>query len=73
MDKNTMLFLIILLLVLVVVGYLFWRSYEESRVANEYDRGAAWAGSAASMASSAATALSAIFGKPNTGKPNTGK
>lgn len=63
MDKNTMIFLTIVLLIVVVVGYLFWRSYERSRISNEYDRGGAWANSAASMTQSAAGVLSSIFGK----------
>lgn len=63
MDRNTMIFLIVLLLIVTVVGYLFWRSYEKTKVANEYDRGAAWASSASSMAGSAAAVLSSIFGK----------
>lgn len=63
MDKNTMIFLTIILLIVVVVGYLFWRSYEQQRIANEYDRGSAWANSAASMAGSAAGVFKSIFGK----------
>lgn len=63
MDKNTMIFLTIVLLIVVVVGYLFWRSYEEKQISNEYDRGGAWANSAASMTQSAANALVRIFGR----------
>lgn len=62
MDKNTMIFLLVVFLVLAVVGYLFWKSYEQTKVANEYDRGSAWASSAASMANSAANVLSSIYG-----------
>lgn len=63
MDKNTMIFLTIILLIVVVVGYLFWRSYEENRQTNKYDSNAAWANSAASMTQSVGNVLSSIFGK----------
>ena len=58
-----MVFLLIVLLILMVVGYLFWRSYEEKKVANEYDRGSAWAGTVASLGQTAGGVLTSIFGR----------
>lgn len=47
MDKNTMVFLIIVLFVVVVVGFLFWKSYESQKAAtNKYDAESAIAESA---------------------------
>lgn len=63
MDKNTMIFLIIILLIALVVGFLFWKSYNERQVSNEYDSNAAWANSAASMTQSVGNVFSSIWGK----------
>lgn len=53
MDKNTMVFLLIVLAVVVVVGILFWRSYESQKTeTNKSDVGVAIANSAGSAATS---------------------
>lgn len=53
MDKNTLVFLIIVLAAVVVVGFLFWKSYEPQKAAtNKSDVGVAIAESAGSAASS---------------------
>lgn len=62
MDKNTMIFLIIILLIAFVVGYLFWKSYEDKTKTTEYDPSVAWASSAASMTQSVGNVFSNIFG-----------
>ncbi len=47
MDKNTLVFLIIVLAVVVVVGFLFWRSYESQKAeTNRSDVGVAIADNA---------------------------
>ncbi len=47
MDKNTLVFLLIVLAVVTVVGILFWKSYESQRAeTNKYDAISAWADSA---------------------------
>lgn len=63
MEKNTMIFLIIILLIAFVVGYLFWKSYEDKTAkTTEYDPSVAWANSAASMTQSVGNVFSNIFG-----------
>ena len=48
MDKNTMVFLLVAFLVIMVVAFLLWKNYSESRPAtNRYDAISAWADSAA--------------------------
>ncbi len=63
MEKNTMIFLIIILLIALVVGYLFWRSYEEKKLSTEYDPSIAWANSTAKMVGSVGNVFSSIFGR----------
>lgn len=47
MDKNTLVFLLIVLAVVTVVGILFWKSYESQRAeTNKSDVGVAIATSA---------------------------
>lgn len=47
MDKNTLVFLLIVLAVVTVVGVLFWKSYESQRAeTNKSDVGVAIANNA---------------------------
>lgn len=53
MDKNTLVFLLIVLAVVTVVGILFWKSYESQKAeTNRSDVGVAIANSAGNAASS---------------------
>lgn len=63
MEKNTMIFLIIILLIAVVIGYFFWKDYEEKKIANQYDASGAWAQSAGGMVHSLAGMFGQIFGR----------
>lgn len=49
MDKNTMVFLLIAFLVIMVVAFFLWKYYRDSQPVhetNKYDRGIAWANAA---------------------------
>lgn len=63
MEKNTMIFLIIILLMAVVIGYFFWKDYEEKKIANQHDASGAWAQSAGGMVHSLAGMFGQIFGR----------
>lgn len=53
MDKNTLVFLIIVLAVVSVVGFLFWKSYASQKAeTNKYDAISAWADSAGGVGQS---------------------
>ena len=56
MDKNTLVFLLIVLAVVTVVGVLFWKSYASQKAeTNKSDVGVA-------IANNAGQALSSFFG-----------
>lgn len=63
MDKNTMIFLVILLLIICVVGFLIYRNNEKNKVANANDAKIAMWGSIGGMGSSLIGLFGNLFGK----------